>query len=193
MKINEEDVELIKPKSKKKQKQQNEMKDKFNKYKNYISPILMGIIGLVLCTNSNDVIISCFYIIGAIIIGFGGYNIYGYLQIKKQLKITDEIKLNTGIVSCAIGLLIVILASVINTFLNLIIGFWLILTAVTKLKYINKEQKINKKEANLHIVQAGILILMGLYTIFFQNIILTIVGIWMIISAGIELFTILKK
>lgn len=187
-----EKVELIKPKSKKQEKKEQDLKNSFNKNKKFISPILMGIVGFIFLTNSNKIIIYACYILGAIIAGFGIYNIIKYIQLKNQLKIEDSVKLNTGIISIAIGLLIILLSSVIETFLNIIIGTWLIITGATKLIGISELYSIDKKTANLNIIEAIIVIAMGLYSIFFQNIVLTIIGIWMIVGAGIDLYNLLK-
>lgn len=189
----DENVELIKPKSKKKTKKEEKIKSEFDKNKKYISPILLGVIGLIFLTNSNDIIIYACYIIGALIAGFGVYNIIKYVQLKNQLKIEDGIKLNTGLIAITIGLLIIILSSIIQTFLNTIIGLWLIITGISKLINISNLYATDKKTANLNIIESLILISMGIYTIFFQNIVLTIVGVWMIISAAIDLYNLLKK
>lgn len=187
-----EKVELIKPKSKKQEKKEQDLRDSFNKNKKFISPLLMGIVGFIFLTNSNTIIIYACYILGAIIAGFGIYNVIKYIQLKNQLKIEDSVKLNTGIISIAIGLLVILLSSVIETFLNIIIGAWLIITGVTKLIGISELYSVDKKTANLNIIEAIIVIAMGLYSIFFQNIVLTIIGIWMIIGAGIDLYNLLK-
>lgn len=187
-----ENVELIKPKSKKQEKKEQDLRDSFNKNKKFISPVLMGIVGFIFLTNSNTIIIYACYILGAIIAGFGIYNVIKYIQLKNQLKIEDSVKLNTGIISIAIGLLVILLSSVIETFLNIIIGAWLIITGITKLIGISELYSVDKKTANLNIIEAIIVIAMGLYSIFFQNIVLTIIGIWMIIGAGIDLYNLLK-
>lgn len=187
-----ENVELIKPKSKKQEKKEQDLRDSFNKNKKFISPVLMGIVGFIFLTNSNTIIIYACYILGAIIAGFGIYNVIKYIQLKNQLKIEDSVKLNTGIISIAIGLLVILLSSVIETFLNIIIGAWLIITGVTKLIGISELYSVDKKTANLNIIEAIIVIAMGLYSIFFQNIVLTIIGIWMIVGAGIDLYNLLK-
>lgn len=189
----EEKAQLIKPKSKKQEKKEEEVKKKINDNKKFISPILMGIVGFIFLTNSNDIIVYACYILGALIAGFGIFNIIKYTQIKNELKIEDTQKLNTGIFGITIGLLIILLASIIQTFLNIIIGVWLIFTGVTKLYNISSLYVTDKKTANLNIIEAFIVIAMGLYTIFFQNIVLTIVGIWMIIGAALDLYNLLKK
>ena len=184
------EVEIIKPKSKKKKATENNTKSFFNNNKNFISPIIMGLIGIVFLTNSNNVIIYAFYIIGALIIGFGIYNVLGYAQLKKQLKIEDNSKLMVGCLMIAIGLSIVILASFIQVFINLVIGVWLIYNGITKLISINN---FNEKDRNLKLVESIVYIALGLYSILFQNIILVILGIWMIIAAIIDIYELLKK
>lgn len=185
----EEKVELIRPKTKK----EKDIKSEFNKNKKFISPILLGIVGLIFLTNSNEIIVYACYIIGALISGFGIYNIIKYVQLKNQLKIEDSIKLNTGIIALAIGMLIIILSSIIQTFLNIIIGVWLITTGISKLIGISSLYITDKKTANLNIIESLILISMGLYTVFFQNIFLAIVGLWMLVSAAIDIYNLLKK
>lgn len=179
--FNKDKVELIKPNSKK------------DTYKKFISPILLAIIGLIFLTNSNEVIIYGCYVIGAIIAGFGIFNIIKYYQMKQQLKIEDSKKLTTGIIFITTGVLIIILASIIQTFLNLIIGIWLIIIGIGKLIGIQDLYITDRKTANLNIIQAFIVIIMGLYCIFFQNIILALIGAWMLVSAGIDLYNKLKK
>ena len=191
---NEENVEIIKPEDKKEFKEEPKAKSKnketFNKYKKYLSPILMGLVGLIFVTNSNEVIIYAFYIIGALIAGFGAYNALRYYQLKKELKIDDSAKLTLAIVCITAGLLIVFLAGFIQTFLNLIIGLWLILTGTVRLLYIS-DLKGNTKTITL--VESAIYILMGLYSIMVQNIFLTMIGVWMIIGAAFELYKMFRK
>ncbi|MBE6160918.1 MAG: hypothetical protein E7158_01680 [Firmicutes bacterium] len=187
---NDEKIELIKPKSKKQKLREDNIKETINKNKSIIVPTLMGIVGIIFLTNSNDIIIYACYIIGALIAGFGIYNVIRYAQIKEQLKIEDTKKLTAGIISIAIGILIILLASVIQTFLNLLIGLWLITTGIMK---IIDSGKVDTKTKNFYLIESIIYIGMGLYSIFFQNILLTIIGIWMIIASGIEIYNQLKN
>ena len=190
---NEEKVEIIKPKSKKKSDNNSDIKNMYETNKKYISPILMGIVGLILLTNSDDIIILACYIIGGLILGFGIYNIVGYYQLKKQLNIENASKMSSGIVIITIGGIIILLASFIKSFLNLFLGVWLIASGIAKLITVSTLYNTDKKTANLCLIQSVIVILMGLYSILFQNIILTIIGAWMIICSIIDLYEIFKK
>ena len=189
----EEKVDIIKPNSKKRMVQEDDIKIKFNSNKKYIQPILMAAVGLLLLTNSNDIMIFACYVIGALIMGFGIYNIIGYSQLKKEMHIENTWKLNTGIFTIAIGLIIVLCASIIKTFLNLLLGIWLIVSGITKLINISTLYKDDTRAKNFYLIEASILILMGLYSILFQNVLLAIIGAWMIISAIVDLYNMLKK
>ena len=190
---NNEEVEIIKPGSKKKIRNVDNITNIFNKDRKILSPIIMGIVGLILLTNSDEVIILACYIIGGLILGFGIYSIIGYYKLKKELHIENTTKMNIGILTIAIGIFIILLASLIKTFMNLLLGIWLIATGITKLLTVSKLYNTDRKAANFNLIEAIIVIFMGLYSIFFQNIFLTIIGIWMIIYAGIELYNVLKK
>ena len=190
---NNEEVEIIKPGSKKKIRNVDNITNIFSKDRKMLSPIIMGIVGLILLTNSDEVIILACYIIGGLILGFGIYNIISYSKLKKELHIENTTKMNIGILTITIGILIILLASLIKTFMNLLLGIWLLITGITKLLNVSKIYNDDRKTANFNLIEAIIVIFMGLYSIFFQNIFLTIIGIWMIIYAGIELYNVLKK
>ena len=181
------EVEIIKPKSKKKKEN---TKDIIGNNKSFISPILMLLIGIVFLTNSNNVIIYTFYIIGALIMSFGIYNILGYAQIKKQTKVEDNAKLTAGCLTFAIGLAVILLAGIFQVFINVIIGIWLIYNGLSKFISANSS---TDKDKNFKLVEAVIYIAMGLYSILFQNIILVIIGVWMVVAAIIEIYELLKK
>lgn len=187
---NKDKIEIIKPKSKKKKMYEDNIRQKYEDNKKFIFPILMAIIGFIFLTNSNDVIIYSCYVTGALVAGFGIFKVISYLQIKQQLNIEDSNKLFIGIVTISIGILIIILASIIQTFLNLLIGSWLIVTGVAKIINLNN---VNAKEKNFNLIEAIIYITTGLYSVLFQNIVLMIVGIWMIIGASIEIYNLFKN
>ena len=186
---NGQEIEIIKPNSNKKKKKEkfNQTQENNNKF---ISSIIMGIIGIIFLTNSDDIIIYSCYIIGSLVIGFGIFNILSYEQIKKQIKIKDSKKLNNGILTIAIGLIIIILSNIIKTFLNIIIGVWLITNGVTK--FITTKD-LDTKNKNFGLIESIIYIAMGLYSILIQNIILTLIGIWMIVASIIDIYSKLKK
>ena len=69
---------LIKPKKK------NENKNKKESMK-ILGPILMLVLGIILLTNSSKAVILVFYVIGAIFILVGIWNLVSYYKMKKEL------------------------------------------------------------------------------------------------------------
>lgn len=182
------EVEIIKPKSKKDKDKSKEKKSNDNK--NFISPIIRVVIGILFLTNSNNVIIYSFYIIGAIVISFGIYNILNYAQTKSKLKFEDTPRLTIGCILFTIGLVVILISRFILVFINIVVGGALIYTGIIKLLNIDNYKK---KEKNFKLVESIIYIAMGLYSIMFQNIVLVIIGVWLTITSLIDIYDLLKK
>ena len=190
---NDEKVEIIKPNSKKRTGQNFEFRNAYDSNKKFLSPIIMGIVGLILLTNSDSIIILMCYVIGGLILGYGIYNLVGYYKLKNEMHIENASTMTSGIVGITIGGLVILLASFIKTFLNLVLGIWLISFGITKLVKVPSLYNGDRFNANFNLIEALILIFMGLYSILIQNIFLALIGIWMIICAGVELYKVLKK
>lgn len=158
-----------------------------------ISSILLLILGIILITNSNQIVTIAFQIIGIIIIIYGLYRIFHYISLKKQFKMEDNDSLITGIISITIGILLILLASIIEVGLRYLIGFFLILNGLNKIvTYLNFQTKTSYLLlGNLFI--GIILILFGLYTIFIANAALIIVGIILTFSAIWDIVLIIQK
>ena len=79
-----------------------------------IASLITLVLGIILVTNSNQIVTITFQIIGGFIILFGIYHFLKYFKIKKQFKMDDNNALMAGISSITIGLLIIILAGVLE-------------------------------------------------------------------------------
>ena len=165
---------LIKPKKKK----EKQMKDR-----EYLGPLLMLLLGIILFTNSSKAIIYVFYAIGACIFLFGVYHLLSYYRLKKKLTLEDNQKMVLGTSSIFIGILIILLASAIETFLRFILGFILLLNGLKKIWF-------SFYQRNYIVLLEGIIFIgIGLYTILAENIVLQIIGILLIISSVIDFFS----
>lgn len=160
---------------------------------NWISILASFIIGIILVTNSNGIVTIAFQIIGAFIALFGIFRLIQFFNIKKQFKTEDNNALISGIIGITIGLLIVLLASVIEVGLRYVLGLFLILNGLNKLGFALTYKNTNKKKYITSITESIILILFGLYTIFFANAALIIIGILLILSAIIDIFSIITN
>lgn len=164
-----------------------------NKNYNLVSCIVSFIIGIVLVTNSNSIVTIAFQLIGAIILLYGIYNLIQFFNIRKQFKTEDNNALMSGIISITIGLLIILLAGVLEIGLRYIIGLFLIINGVSKLNIALILKKENNKNFITSLIVSIILIIFGLHTIFVANAALIIIGILLILSAVFDLIKYVSK
>lgn len=167
-----EKTTLIKPKK---------TKEKEPKKTTLIFSLITLILGIILLTSSTKAVIIVCYIIGGIVALFGTYHLFRYYKLKQELKIEDNQKLILGVTFLAIGLVIIILSSVLETCLRFIIGFSLIVNGIKKAII-----AINNRDS-LILILGLMFIAMGLYTILAENIIFQIVGILLILSSSIDI------
>ncbi len=152
-----------------------------------IGAIIMFITGLILITNSSKAVIIICYCIGILISLFGGFNLLNYYRLKKELKIENTTNLIIGVITVFIGIITIILASAIETFLRFIIGLILILNGLSKIK-------ISIDNQNYIIMTIGIVLVgIGLYTVLAENIVFIIVGSLLILSSIIDIIKYFKN
>ena len=165
---------LIKPKKvKEKEKQKLE----------WLAPLLLLVLGIILFTDSSRRVIIVFYVIGALILFFGIFRLISYYRLKKELKIEDNQKLVIGTSTIFVGILVILLSGAIEVFLRFILGFLLIINGLKKVIV-----SLNYK--NYIVLLEGILFIgIGLYTILAQNIVFQIIGVLLIASSIIDFTT----
>jgi uncharacterized membrane protein HdeD (DUF308 family) len=173
--MKKEKITLIKPKKNNENKLNN---------KELITPLVMLVIGLILLTNSSKAVIMVCYLLGIISAIIGIYNFINYYQLKNKLKIENTNNLVIGVSAIFIGLIIIILASAIETFLRFIIGIALIINGIKKIMY-------SLDIRNYIILAEGIILVIGgLYTIIAENIVFIVIGLLLVISSIIDLIDI---
>ena len=146
------------------------------------TPLLLNfltlVLGCMLLTNNNKVVVYTCYLIGFIAIIIGLYNLLSKYIVKKEGNI------GLGIYATVLGILLFILGRTIEVTLRMIIGFWLILNGLSKLALAFKA----KDKFVPFLVLAIILIGAGMYCILVSNILLIVVGAFLIVSATIDLY-----
>lgn len=176
--MKEEKTTLIKP---------QKIKEKENERLKMLTPLILLIIGIILFTNSDKLIILICYVIGFAVLIFGIYNLIKYYRLKKELNFDDNTSLVIGGSISFLGILIILLASAIEIGIRYIIGFGLIYNGYKKLtiSFSNKNY--------ITLTEGIILILLGLYSILAKNIVFTIIGLLLIISSIIDLINLYLK
>ncbi len=156
-------IEIIKPNQNKKQI-------------NIINTIITLLLGILLLFNNNDLIVIACKVIGLLVFLDGIY-----ISIKTK-------NINMGIYQIIIGILLFFLAEFIETSIRIIIGIIILIIGINKLIWTITYDKKNY----LVLLLALILIGSAIYCIFFQNIILSVIGIILIISSILNMIEYFK-
>ncbi len=159
-------TEIIKPK-----KEMKEARSLFN-------PIIYLVLGLLLMFKSNEVIELLFYVLGIIIIIYGIKSFVVYYQ-NKDVVHYKNINLTVAIASVIIGVLLIVLSGVLEASIRYVLGFFFIFMGISRL--LTSISFNNYK--NFSTISNIILIALGIYSIFFSNAVLVIIGVILVINA----------
>lgn len=140
--------------------------------------LLTLILGCMLLTNNNKIVVYTCYVIGTIILIIGLFNLFSKYITKKEGNIS------LGIYATVLGILLFVLGHTIEVTLRMIIGLWLIFNGLSKLALAFKV----REKFTPFLVLSSILIIAGLYCILVSNVLLIIVGAFLIVSATIDLY-----
>ena len=155
---------------------------------NLISAIIFFILGAIMFTSPDVMIVVISRVIGSIIAIIGVFNcIKNYIEVKKD-NTTSSIGMISGIIGIVIGLVFVSLASVIEALIRFLIGGWILFIGVNRLINVLYLKKQKTKFIVLLIV-AIILIGAGLYTILEANLAFQAIGLVLMIYAILEIFS----
>lgn len=152
----------------------------------FIGAIILLVLGTIMFTNPETVILFISYIIGSLLIVFGIFNCFkNYLDIKKDNKVSST-RMIVGIVLIVIGIIFIFLAGVIEFLIRIIIGSYILFNGINHLIY---ALSIRNKNSNffVNLILAIILISGGLYIILVSNLAFKIIGLILIIYSIIEI------
>lgn len=161
-------------------------KDKKQDY-SFINSLILLILGIFLTFNSDGLLTLIFGLIGTVVILFGGYQFFSYHKMKQQLHIENTSTLISAIGSISIGLLIILLSSFLTSAIQIVTGIWLFFMGLCKLNASMAWKEVNQRNFIVSLIGAVILILLGIYTIFTQNVVFIFIGIVLIVYAIIDL------
>ncbi len=159
-------TEIIKPKK--------EMKEA----RNLLNPIIYLVLGLLLMFKSNEVVELLFYVLGIIFIIYGIKSFVVYYQ-NKDIVQYKNINLTIAIASVIIGVLLIVLSGVLEASIRYVLGFFFIFMGISRL--LTSISFNNYK--NFSTISNIILIALGIYSIFFSNAVLVIIGVILVINA----------
>ena len=165
------------------------MKINVKKYSNLfglLSSILFLILGAVMYTNPKEVVIVTTYVFGGLLAIVGLFKcIKNYLDVKKD-NYTSSTEMVVGLVLVILGIICIFLAGVVEAFIRLIIGGWIIYSGIIRLiNTFNLDRRYSKFWVSL--IVALLLIASGLYTILKSNLAFQAIGIVLMIYSVLEI------
>jgi len=178
-------TELIRPKKERKNLNQNTS----NESQNIIVSVIILVLGIILITNSNSIITTLLIIIGAVIALYGIYTAFQYLNYKKNLGMENPALLTTAMVCITLGILTIFLSNILEVGFRVIIGIGLVSYSFKNFNLYT----ISTISRSYFLIKAIIFLILGIYTIFFQNIAFVFVGIILVINSIYEIFLYFKK
>ena len=146
--------------------------------RNLLNPIIYLVLGLLLIFKSNEVVELLFYVLGIIIIIYGIKSFVVYYQ-NKDVVLYKNVNLTIAIASVIIGVLLIVLSGVLEASIRYVLGFFFIFMGISRL--LTSISFNNYK--NFSTVSNIILIALGIYSIFFSNAVLVIIGVILVINS----------
>ncbi len=151
-----------------------------------ISSIALFILGAVMFTNPNEMVVITTYILGGLIIIMGLFkSIKNYLDVKKDSS-TSSVGMVSGVVLIVIGLIIIFLSGAIEFLVRFIIGGWILFSGINRL--INA-LSLPKKDTSFWVLLGLALLLIGggIYTVLSTNLLFKYLGLILMIFATLEI------
>ncbi len=160
----------------------------YNNNSSLVSAILFFILGAIMFTNPDTMVVVISRILGGILILFGLYScIKNYILVRQNTQVS-AIPMVAGISCMAIGSVFFFAAGFVEAMVRFVIGGWILLSGIVRFaNAMQIDKKNNSKFLSLLIISL-LLILAGLYTILEANLAFQTIGIVLMIYAGLEIF-----
>jgi len=148
--------------------------------------ILFLLFGIILFTNPGGIFNFISYIAGGLLILMGIFNILSYYKTLKKLNIEDTIKLISGIILIILGIIVIIFSSFIETTIRLVCGGWIIYSGIVKLI---EAIAIKNDKISFYVILAilVLMILCGFYVALTTNLVFSLVGLFIMIYAILDI------
>ena len=165
------------------------MKISYKDYSNVfvlVSSILFLILGSIMYTKPDAIVIFTTYIIGGLFIIVGLFKcVKNYLDVRKDNSVSSR-EMVVGIVLCVLGIVCIFLAGVVEALVRLVIGGWILLSGINRLM---NAFNYSKKSSNFYVslILSLLLIGGGLYTILEVNLAFKAIGIVLIVYSILEI------
>lgn len=153
-----------------------------------LSSIALFIIGAILFSNPEDIVILVSQIFGGVLCIIGLFNFIFHYHKKSKGVFTTNQELISSIVLLIIGFLFIFLAGAFEMALRFIMGIWILLSGINKLIATLTLGPKTRNYTSMLIVSI-LLLIGGIYIILWSNLLLSGLGIVIMIYSGIEIYS----
>lgn len=147
-----------------------------------LESLIFAILGIILVSNPEGTITVISRILGAVFIIIGILKIISYF-ITKEKNDFYNYDLIYGIVAIIIGIVVIAYMNIIGSLFRIIIGIWIIYTALIRINLAIKIKNINSTIWIYSLILAILMLICGVYTIANSGVIVVTIGTIMIIYA----------
>ena len=140
-----------------------------------LASIIFLILGLILINHPEGTIKVVSYILGGLLMVFGGFRISTYMSTRENFAYYD-FNLTLGTLCFLAGLVIIVFGTAIASFFGIIIGIWISLTAINRINFAFKLKDSKIKYWYVSLIIALLVLSAGLYIVFSPDIVLITLG-----------------
>ena len=152
-----------------------------------IYAIIFFIIGATLFSNPDGVIKLISYFIGLTLILTGVFKLYTYYRLKKRNLVVSKFDCTTGLVSIIIGIVTIVCSSAIETSIRFIMGAWILYSGISRLILAISMYEESKANVIPLLLIAIFLIGFAIYMILKSNLVVSLIGVFIMIYAVMEI------
>jgi len=153
-----------------------------------ITSLCFAILGLVIAYNPNTTLKIISYVLGGILIVYGVIKILEYSKMKDVNSLYST-ELSFGVIAVLFGIVIIVASDIIEAMIRVIIGIWIVYSAIMRLGVAIKLQKFNSDNKIWVpvLIIALIMLLCGIYVITIPGTLIMTIGIIMVVYAVMDI------
>ncbi len=150
-----------------------------------LSSIVFFILGMIIFVKPEMVVKVISYVIGGGLILVGVYSTISYIVNDRRLKVVNYNEIMFGITAIILGLLFILLAGAIELLLRIVVGVWVIMSGISRI-YTSMIYPVKDARFYSLIIVGIILIGLGFYIVFYSNLAISIIGLFMMLYGLID-------
>lgn len=151
-----------------------------------LESVLFAILGLILILKPEETVKAISYILGAIFILIGIYKIITYFKEKGKDDIYNY-NLIYGVMVVVIGLISIIYSTTIGTIFRIIIGIWIVYSAVVRASSALKLKNLNSNIWIYAFILSIAMFACGLYVVLNEGAVIVTIGTLMVVYAVMDI------